>query len=96
MQQFRQSKQYLNRVLSIIKLVINFCFFLFISIFYQKFFGEEPFNNSFAMGLPRFYCEYYVDTGVKLTGFDRLNFWVNIILYLCLVFLIKYIKVIKR
>lgn len=77
----------------VLKLLFGFCTYLLISIFYQKFFGEEPFNNAFSIGLPRFYFEFYTNDGIKLNGSNFLNLIINIIIYLAIV--IIYFKFIK-
>lgn len=66
---------------NIINWLIGFCSYLFITIFYQKFFGEEPFNNSFSIGLPRFYYEFYSNDCIKLNGNNFINLVLNIIIY---------------
>jgi hypothetical protein len=54
--------------------------YLFFTIFYQKFFGVEPYNNSFSMGLPRFYYEFYSNDCTKLNGSNFINLLINIII----------------
>ena len=64
---------------------MGFICYLFVSIFYQKFFGTEPFNNSFSIGLPRFYFEFYSGDCVKLNGSSFINLILNILIYITLV-----------
>jgi hypothetical protein len=73
---------------------IGFCVYLFSTIFYQKFFGEEPFNNSFSIGFPRFYYEFYSSDCVKLNGNNFINLLLNIVIYI-LIFLV-YIKILRK
>ncbi len=78
----------------VLKLFFGFCTYLLISIFYQKFFGEEPFNNAFSIGLPRFYFEFYVGNCEKLNGNNSLNLLLNIVVYIAVV--IIYYKIFKK
>ncbi|RXM38158.1 hypothetical protein BOQ62_19070 [Chryseobacterium sp. CH21] len=72
-------------IISIIKIIVGFFSYLFLSIFYQKLFGEEPFNNSFSMGLPRFYFEFYSNDCQKLNGSSFGQFIINVIIYIIIV-----------
>lgn len=74
--------------------LIGICAYLFLSILYQKYFGEEPFNNAFAIGLPRFYFEFYNKDCIKLNGSNFMNLLINIIIYM-FVFTV-YIKILKK
>jgi len=79
---------------NLINWLIGFCVYLFCTIFYQKKFGEEPFNNSFSIGFPRFYYEFYSSDCVKLNGSNFINLVLNVIVY-TLIFLI-YMKILKQ
>ncbi len=76
---------------NLINWLIGFSVFLFCTIFYQKFFGEEPFNNSFSIGFPRFYYEFYSNDCIKLNGSNFKSLLLNIVIY-TLIFLV-YIKI---
>lgn len=91
MQQFPQNNIYMK---NLINWIIGFCIYLFGTIFYQKFFGEEPFNNSFSIGFPRFYYEFYSSDCAKLNGNNFVGLVLNVILY-TLIFLV-YMRMLKR
>lgn len=92
MQQFHHNKLPMKIILRIIKLTISFSFYLFISIFYQKLFGIEPFNNSFSIGFPRFYFEFYTGNCQKLNGSSFGMFLLNVIIYAFLIMIYHYFK----
>lgn len=66
---------------NLIQCVINFLSFLFVSVIYQKIFGDEPYTNGFAVGIPRFYNEFYVGNGEKLWEISFPNFLLNIAIF---------------
>lgn len=74
-------------IIRIIKIVLGFFSYLFFSIFYQKLFGQEPYNNSFSMGLPRFYFEFYSNDCQKLNGSSFGQLLINVAIYISIVIL---------
>jgi len=78
----------------ILNWIFGFCVYLFVTIFYQKFFGEEPYNNSFSIGFPRFFYEFYSSDCIKLNGSNFVNFLLNPIIYT--IFFFIYLKFLKN
>ncbi|EFK36878.1 Uncharacterised protein [Chryseobacterium gleum] len=74
-------------IIRITKIVVGFFSYLFLSILYQKSFGQEPFNNAFSIGLPRFYFEFYSSDCQKLNGSSIGQFIINVAIYTSIVLL---------
>lgn len=74
--------------------LVGFFAYLLMTIFYQKFSGQEPFNNGFIIGLPKFYHEFYVGNCLKLHGGNGQCFIINVIIYTFLFFC--YVRLINK
>lgn len=66
---------------------VGIFFLSFLSIFYQKLFGQEPYNNSFSMGLLRFYFGFYSTDCQKLNGGGFGQLLINVAIYMSIVIL---------
>jgi hypothetical protein len=61
--------------------IFGFLAYLFVSICYQRVWGQAPFNNALSVGFPRFYFEFYASDCQKLNGTSLANLGWNVLIY---------------